>query len=215
MLTNIVLDLDECLVRVFTDDVDWSLFSELRKSDHLKDLFKISDEYGKYWGLKRPHLNHFLSFCFKRFDVVAVWSAGATSYVEAIVEHIFRDTKKPHLVMTRDHIASGFGYSYSKPLKFFFEKVPGANRSNTILVDNRKANALYDPHNIVHIPDFEPAQRLEAIKQDDDCLFTLTHWLDQLDLTSDVCDLNLKDIFKDSELSLRQLSLKMKSPSLF
>jgi hypothetical protein len=195
----IVLDLDECLVRVFTNKVNWNLYDTLQKPEHLSkklDVFKIKDDHGEYWGLKRPHLTQFLKFCFNRFKFVCVWSAGAVDYVEAVVAHIFRDTQKPHLVLTRAHIIYELDQNYAKPLEIFFSHVKEANKTNTLLLDNQHLNSRYDPHNILHIPEFAPRQTITSIYKDDVQLLNLIHRLDNLKPNvADVRDVAKQDIF--------------------
>lgn len=199
MLEYIVLDLDECLVRMFTNKVNWDLYETLLRPEHFdkrNEIFQISDSNGMYWGLKRPYLTEFLEFCFMKFKVVAVWSAGITDYVEAIVKHIFRDTQNPHLILTRTHIVYGLGSSYSKPLEVFFQYMEGADKTNTLLVDNQHSNSLYDPYNIIHIPHFKPKQNLTDIYQADAQLQVLMHWFRNIDnKIHDVRDLPKQDIF--------------------
>jgi TFIIF-interacting CTD phosphatase-like protein len=207
MLETVILDIDECLVSMFTTRVNWKLYNTLRDPKHVKkrgDVFSITVGNEKFWGVKRPHLDEFLDFCFKTFKRVIVWSAGTSDYVEAVVNHIFRDSKTPHLVLTRSHIIYEFDWFYTKPLEVAFEHIniglPSgdiADKTNTVLIDNQYSNALYDPHNIIHIPEFALQQKLEDIYKEDTHLLTIMEWLDHIDNNAkDIRDVCKKNIFK-------------------
>src|SRR5690606_23393202 len=93
----------------------------------------------RYWGLKRPHLNRLLKYCFDNFDYVCVWSAGHRKYVVEIVNQIFDGIGVPHLVFTRDNIRNPEG-AYDKPLAWMLEHPLLKGRvtlENTLLVDDR------------------------------------------------------------------------------
>ena len=104
----IILDIDETLVhtcedmnqfhslRIFTDPK----MIGLRRRSYVVTLDDVVERRGagvktQLWGVTRPHLEEFLIFCFSYYRVVAVWSAGKTKYVQAIVDHIFRDIPEP------------------------------------------------------------------------------------------------------------------------
>lgn len=190
MLRHVVLDIDECLVHTFTDDLDWELYERLKASPKTKNrVDKVCFNGANLWFVRRPGLDDFLDFCFAHFETVTVWSAGAPDYVRAIVEKIFK-THKPHLVMTRDHILrdsiTDDIYAYSKPLMFYFEKMPQATRETTLLIDDRRENSKYDPENIIHIPEYDVSQDLHEIKQDEGTLLALKEWIESLDRDVDL-----------------------------
>lgn len=182
-MTNVVLDIDECLVHMFAYDVDWELYNSLRLDvEKRTNLVYIEFDKFRMWGLKRPGLDEFLEFCFKNFKTVSVWSAGTTNYVFAVVDAIFRDHRYPDNVLTWDNVKQETHHErndfYCKPLETFFSFQRGANKSNTILIDNQLANSKYDPHNIIHVPDFLPEQSLSGVSKNDDCFKILIRWFE-------------------------------------
>lgn len=202
-MQHIVLDLDECLVHVYSDKVDWRLYNTLQKPEHYprrSDVFLVQLPKDRMWGVKRPHLDNFLAYCFQHFQTVSVWSAGTAEYVHAVVEQIFRDWPQPKLILTRNHVLyeeqEENDRFYCKPLQVFFKHMPEANRTNTLLVDNQFSNSKYDPENIIHVPDFLPKQSLEGIYANDDCFTTLIAWFKEKKKTvNDVRDLDKRNIF--------------------
>jgi TFIIF-interacting CTD phosphatase-like protein len=184
---------------MFTENVDWSLYTFLQQH-HLEkrdDLIYIELEKFRLWGIKRPGLDEFLNYCFRKFQTVSVWSAGMPDYVYAIVDFIFRDHRYPDNVLTRDHVRRETHFEkddfYCKPLETFFNFHPEADKSNTILIDNRLENSKYDPHNIIHVPDFVPEQTVDGVYQDDDCFQVLVRWFESgLAQREDVRILNKK-----------------------
>lgn len=190
MSRHVVLDVDECLLHTFTDDLDWKLYRQLKANPETKHrVGKITFGEHTVWFVKRPHLDSFLNFCFKHFETVSVWSAGIASYVEAVVAEIFKK-RKPHLVMTRSNVLNDSihkdVYAYSKPLMFYFERMPQATRENTILIDDRKSNSKYDPENIIHVPVYDVTQDADEIMQNDSTLPNLEEWLQRLEEGKDI-----------------------------
>src|SRR5438128_464430 len=112
----VVLDLDSTLIH--TQDTMQSLKKINLMNDptlgHLKRRcyvlkFIDKDEDGKtsrgdLWGITRPHIEEFLLFCFSYFRVVIVWSAGDENYVHEVVNHLFKNLRQPHLILTKKHI---------------------------------------------------------------------------------------------------------------
>lgn len=85
---------------------------------------KLTDIYIKY--TTRPHLNEFLTFCSTYFKKVIIWSAGTRTYVDSVVEQIFRGIKPPDHIFNFDHCEvvrddNGDLISYSKPLRKLFD----------------------------------------------------------------------------------------------
>lgn len=202
MLEHIVLDLDECCIHTY-DQADWNFYATVQKPEHYQkrnDLFILRLGKAKMLAVKRPHLDEFLTYCFANFKTVSVWSAGTAPYVHAVVAEIFRDFPSPHLVLTREHTLKEFHEKlndfYSKPLYVFFEHMPGANKTNTVLIDNKYDNSKYDPNNILHVPDFVPKQTIESFYSEDDCFPLLMRWLEMAKQSKqDVRDLYKADLF--------------------
>lgn len=206
-MNTIVFDLDECLVCVYVENVNWHVYEELKSSKYItkrNNVFLINTNQCKYWGIKRPYLNELLTYAFNTYKNVCVWSAGTKSYVDAVVECIFKGFPSPTVVLTRNDIFQETDKFYCKPLERIFDRLPDSNKHNTLLVDNLLSNSKYDPLNIIHIPDFEPVQNINCIDSNDNCLLQLIKWLQYVEglALMDVRYLYKKDIFAEPEVQL-------------
>src|SRR3990172_9552529 len=174
----IVLDLDQTLIAT-QDSIDslkqLNILSDpnliaLRNRTYyitIEDLEKpgIGTKYD-FWGVTRPRINEFLIFCFSYFKIVAVWSAGKRPYVEAIVDHIFKDIRLPHIVFTHDDILIGPGGHVEKPLTKMIESNPVLRRNmslqNSLAIDDNSMTFYLNHDNGVLIPAYDPALSIDA-----------------------------------------------------
>jgi len=189
----IVLDLDETLVH--TQDSTTTLFELGLLSDPqlmnlrsrlyymtLEDLFKQpgTGTHNDYWGVMRPHLREFLEFCTSYFQVTAVWSAGQRSYVQAIVDNIFRGLPRPPIVFSYDDCRRQ-GKVLDKPLQMMMDRSPELSRymrlDNTLVVDDRAYTFAENPDNGILIPAYNPGPDLASLYQEDQGLLELRNWL--------------------------------------
>jgi hypothetical protein len=212
----IVLDLDQTLIAT-QDSVD-SLKSLNILSDPnlislrnrvyyitIEDLEKpgIGTKYD-FWGVTRPHIHEFLLFCFSYFKIVAVWSAGKRPYVEAIVDHIFKDLPKPHVIFTHDDIEIGPKGHIEKPLVKMIESNPILRRymslQNILAIDDNPMTFFRNHDNGVLIPAYDPALNVNAMARDDPSLLQLKYWLLQPEVaySRDVATLDKTRIFSTS-----------------
>lgn len=197
----IVLDLDETLVSTQESMISLHKLNIL-KDPHLLDLRKriyvlnLEDvmtktgagQLDQFWGIMRPHLKEFLQFCFDYFHIVAIWSAGQYKYVHAVVDNIFRDLPRPHVVfsfndldiITSDHILQQEQIK-AKPLLKMIGGVDGLSQymslENTIVVDDRDTTFIQNQENGIKIPPYHPSSTIENFRRDDDTLLKLKSWL--------------------------------------
>ena len=141
----------------------------------------------EYWGVKRPHLEEFLDFCFQYFEIVAVWTAGITSYAKAICKVIF-GTRQPHVIFSQSQtVFDELGDSY-KPLTKMIDSNPALTRmmslANTVIVDDNITNFFYNTENGILIPKYEPNPTIADLTADDDELTKIKAWF----LMSEVID---------------------------
>lgn len=222
-LTNhcVVLDLDETLVHTFDDPKVFKrleIFSnpnliDLRRRCYNLYLDDVVSTRGmgiktEISGITRPHLKEFLQFCFRYFRFVIVWSAGQPKYVEAVVDFIFRDLQKPHLVYsypTCDHVDSGYIY---KPLTKIINAEPGLSSymslQNSFIIDNTRSTfANVNPSNGIHIPDYQPTLTIESLRQDDKALLQIMQWLmkPEVIISPDIRLLDKSRIFQSNSTS--------------
>lgn len=212
----IVLDLDQTLIAT-QDSVDSlkqlgilsnpNLISLRNRVYYLtiEDLEKpgVGTKYD-FWGVTRPHVQEFLIFCFSYFKIVAVWSAGKRPYVEAIVDHMFKDLPKPHVVFTHDDIDIGPGGHVLKPLTKMIESNPVLRRNmslqNTLAIDDNSMTFHNNTENGVLVPAYDPSSNINAFARDDPTLLQLKYWFLQPEVVNarDVTALDKSKIFATS-----------------
>lgn len=133
------------------------------------------------WGITRPHLHKFLTFCFSYFRLVIVYSAGKRQYVESIVDHIFKDLPYPHLVLSYDDIKKDKKGDVIKPITKVIEgnslTQKFVNSSNTLGLDDLESTYSENKGNGLLIPAYEPELNESSLSQDDDNLLKLQNWL--------------------------------------
>ncbi len=219
-LTNkcIVIDLDQTLIA--TQEKIESLYAlgimtnpklmELRKRIYYFSLEDIetpgSGAKSEFWGVVRPHVYEFLIFCFSYFKVVAIWSAGQRHYVNAIVEYLFRDLPKPHLVLTHDDLLYESDGVFRKPLTTAFADPQVGkymNIRNTMALDDNPMTYYLNDDNGLLIPEYDPSLNIDAFQRDDPTLLQLRYWLVQPEVirSNDVRTLDKSTIFTKSVAS--------------
>lgn len=212
----IVLDLDQTLIATQKDIQslkDMGIMSKpelLGLRDRIYNL-EMSDFQKKgdgssyrFWGIMRPHIKEFLIFCFSYFEYVVVWSAGKRKYVEAIVDHIFRDIQEPYLVLTYDDIVMASDGNVEKPLEKMFKiianKGGNVSFSNTLALDDNPSTFRKNKDNGVLIPPYDPAPNPNAFGRDDPTLQQFMYWLvtPEIMSVSNVSELEKSSIFEVS-----------------
>lgn len=189
----IVIDLDQTFIAtqenisqlkelgILSDPKLMSLKSQIYHIT-LEDLEKpgIGTKY-EFWGIVRPHLYEFIVFCFSYFRIVAVWSAAKRPYVEAIVDHIFRDIRPPHIIFSADDCTIGPGGHLEKPLSKMIESNPVLRRhmslQNTYALDDNPMTFVHNKDNAIHIPAYNPPLNVNAFAQDESALLQFKYWL--------------------------------------
>lgn len=209
----VVLDLDETLLHTMpngTEALENTILTspgqlEVRgRLYHLtiSDLFRQrgTGQRSDFWGVKRPHLNLFLAFCFDYFRYVVVWSAGQKPYVTAVVDEIFKGIGRPDIIYSYDDCVKLPDDNYHKPLSVLLNDPRLGGRlvsSSVLFVDDRVGNFIESGSNAIIIPRYKPAPTVSALAADDYALLQLRQWLLREDVTSspDVRQLHKGDIF--------------------
>lgn len=224
----IVLDLDECLIRTVEPDMyKYEImfmtdpkYMSLRGRLFSVNLVDVNTPEGagvteRHWGIKRPHLNRFLDYCFKNFDYVCIWSAGHYKYVVEIVNQIFYGIGKPHLIFTRDNIQKLPNGDYHKPLQEMLNHPVLKDKitlANTVFLDDRPENFISCPRNGIVIPKYKPS--LNEVLNDDICLLQVEQFFRSLgfQITNNVRKLDMSKIFT---MDLRNLPTVEMSPIIY
>lgn len=225
-ITNkcIVLDLDSTLIHTYLPDKQNPVESikflsqlgimrdpklmDLRRRTYMISMDDVVDKKGtgiktEMFGITRPHVTEFLIWCFSYFKIVAVWSAGRKKYVEAIVNFLFRDIRRPHIVYTYDDLDGIHTNSLTKPLQKMIDEIPGLEKymslANTVILDdNLSVFYSVNPDNGILIPAYKPPWNVRTLRTDDVALLKVMQWFKQEDVirSKDVRTLDKTKIFQ-------------------
>lgn len=186
MPTAIILDIDETLCHT-SDNMD--LYYKLKpyKVPELRSRLYVLDVdngegYGHLWGIKRPYIDEFLSFCFREANYVVVWSAGTKDYVESMIKILFAGHHQPHYYFHRDHCYDNKG-DLIKPLEHLHEfekKLVNVPLSNMIILDNKESNFDFNTENGLLIDDYIPSSIDEMMDNDMNLLYAQSHIYDRI-----------------------------------
>lgn len=204
---NIILDLDETLIKTVNYDSENKLIKEMyvkypQLRYRLYDFkIKSSESEGciELCGIVRPYTKEFLNYCFNHFKTVSVWSAGTPEYVNNIVNIIFNGISYPAVVFDRTKCNPE---DYTKPIVKVFNLVEGLseiiNEKNTFFIDDREDFMSLNKKNAINIPVYNPNLN-DILNDNDDSLLKLMKWFDRYDIKycKDVTllDKNPKTIF--------------------
>lgn len=140
---NVVLDLDETLVSVTTTRPTGYNFK-----------FLIGDNY--YYVRKRPNLDLFLEYVFKKFNTVSVWTAATEEYARNVVKGIFTPLQRKNLafLLSRKDLATRINdKTFIKPLsKIFKNNKFGITAENTLMIDDKASVTSNNAGNAIIVP---------------------------------------------------------------
>lgn len=129
---HLVLDLDETLVSV-THDPYHHVF--------IDESFNVGGQ--SFFLKKRPHLTEFLSFAFRNFKSVSVFTAGTRDYATEILRIIMTPEQRQKLMVffSREHLQPLKNGSYTKALASICKTEAGqaynASMKDILIVDDR------------------------------------------------------------------------------
>lgn len=171
---TVVLDLDATLIHTFKDKLEVFESLKICANEYLESRiymleFILDEKKNQMWGVVRPHTQHFIEYCFERFDKVIVWSAGIYEYVHHICDILFQD-KKPHKILTADDCEKVEGEAKYKPLEWLY-KDPNMNSKNTIIVDDNPDAFAKNKDNAVQISSY--AVSFSSAESNDDIISKL------------------------------------------
>lgn len=153
ILTLILFDLDETLVHTAKEDDPKLQRKAKREAEDRYYEFMLDEEL--YWGVVRPHVERMIKTAFREADVVGVWTAGTNDYAKEIVKRVFPESFHPHFLWSREQCLFVRG-EYIKPLERVYSEFPDIDRENSILFDDKKVVAKYNPDNLAQIPAYSP-----------------------------------------------------------
>ena len=145
---NLVLDLDETLISVTLDAI--------------KDYdFRFTIQGTKFYGKKRPGLELFLTYVFKHFASVSVWTAATMEYARKVANNIFTKEQMEKILFfkTRRDLSYDPNKKIYKPLQKIFSDPVAVKRNitkkNTVVIDDRLDFMRFNPGNGIVIPAFK------------------------------------------------------------
>lgn len=152
---NLILDLDQTIISAEPlEELDLKKFSKKSKKFNYYDMDDIYRVYS------RPHLQDFLDYVFKKFNV-SVWTAASKDYALSIIENVILEDKKRKL----DYIFFNYhcklsrkNYKYTKKLDMIWKvyKIKTFNKNNTFIIDDYKKDVhVCQPNNCIIAPPFE------------------------------------------------------------
>jgi TFIIF-interacting CTD phosphatase-like protein len=152
----IILDLDQTLISAeASEELDFKKYKDKSK------LFRSDDMDGYYMVYSRPHLQEFLDYVFKNFNVT-IWTAASKDYALFIIEQIIldkRSERKLDFIFFAYHCdLSKKKKKYSKELCMLWDihKLPGYSSKNTVIIDDYKADVhKCQPNNCIIATPFE------------------------------------------------------------
>lgn len=188
---SLVLDIDETMVHTFTDMKRFRELGIFRDPNLLalrKRAYRLviddlenpgSANSNDIWGVTRPHLYTFLSYAFKYFRHIFVWSSGHKRYVHTMVNYLFRDLPKPDAILSNEDCGIYGGNKFYKPLTHLYDKHPHFNLdpATTIFIDDIPANMRSNKGNGIVIPEYNPSPRLEHLQKNETALLNILEWL--------------------------------------
>ena len=152
---NIILDLDQTLI--YSD-----LIKDFKPSPKMEKFFyKNLDK--DYITFARPHLQAFLDYIFKKYNV-AIWTAANKPYAIAIINKfiLIKPGRKLEFVFYSDHCTLSKQQKRGlKGLNILWDyfKIRGYNENNTLIIDDNSEVNIIQKKNCYHIPEFNYNKR--------------------------------------------------------
>lgn len=153
---SILLDLDQTLISAEAYDE-----TDSNKYKHKEGKFRVDDMDGYYMVYSRPHLQEFLDYLFKNFNVT-IWTAASKDYALFIIDKIILNNqpeRKLDFIFFSYHCdLSKKNKKYSKELCMLWDihKIPGYSYKDTVILDDYKADVhKCQPNNCIIAHPFE------------------------------------------------------------
>jgi len=110
-----------------------------------------------FFGIKnysRPHLIKFIKECFKQFTYVALWTAATKDWANNFIYNILK-MKRTDFLFVWDITKCSVSHTlYCKPLNKVWKQYKQLNNTNTLIVDDRIYNGIYNKRNFLQIPSY-------------------------------------------------------------
>lgn len=156
---NLILDLDENIINARKMSTFFKKMSQDIKEK--SDKFEVHNCDGYFIIFERPHLQDFLDYVFKHFNV-SVWTAASKDYALFIINNIILQNKPERKL---DYIFFSYHCDISeklhsgnlKDLKLLSDsfKLDGYTQENTFIIDDNDVVIKANPFNSIQSPQFK------------------------------------------------------------
>lgn len=147
-------------------DLDGTLIYSLRK-DKIKQQqfswFNVKPMSTNSSVIERPHLQSFLDFVFKNFNV-SIWTAAQEKYAMWIIKHfiLIKHNRKLHYLLHNEHTKASMKlYNAPKDLRLIYEvlKLPHFNQYNTYIIDDLVQVCQFQKPQCLNVQPFEATDK--------------------------------------------------------
>jgi TFIIF-interacting CTD phosphatase-like protein len=157
----ILLDLDNTLICAEELDVSSSHDTSKRveKMEKARSMFRTVRMEDYYDIFERPHIQEFLDYLFKHFNV-GVWTASSKDYAIFVIKNFIlvpdRPLRKLELFLCSHHcnLSKKYFKGVPKDLKLLSDRWGLKDLADVFLVDDLEHLAEHQPHNVIHVKPF-------------------------------------------------------------
>lgn len=148
---NVVLDLDNTII--------YSIPCKKIKNTDILKKFKYHKIENDYFVFERPHLQSFLTWLFKNFNVM-VWSSGSPKYVDFITKNIIeKKGRKLEYILNSSDCDDSLRYFKENNMKklemlWNIKDLEGYGPYNTLIIDDLLNVIRTNPLNSIKIKSF-------------------------------------------------------------
>jgi TFIIF-interacting CTD phosphatase-like protein len=177
----ILLDLDNTLICA----EDLAFVKDQTKLVKAREKFRNVRMEDYYDIFERPHLQEFLDYLFKNFNV-GIWTASSKDYAVFVVKNFItqpdnkvKEDRKIQLFLCSHHcnVSKKHFNGVTKDLKLISEKWNLKNLNDVMLVDDLENLAEHQPKNVIHI---KPFYYDREASYDDNALFKIKEALEKI-----------------------------------
>jgi hypothetical protein len=149
---NVILDLDNTIINALDEKDRMKLTEEMSNKYHYIDYIPFFRIFA------RPHLETFLEYLFENYNV-AVMTAAEKDYALFIIKNFIltKPDRKLKFIFFRQQVDLAreiYGGMKKLDIVYDFFKIPGFDRTNTILIDDLEIAIESNPMNSIRVKPF-------------------------------------------------------------
>jgi hypothetical protein len=172
---QVVLDLDNSII----SSLSLEEIKKMKNIDSRKLTYHVMEGYYRVYS--RPHLQKFLDYIFKNFDVT-VWTAASRDYASFIIEKIIIGDKKSRKIKmflydeNCEESQKYYNKKSPKDLRYLYN-FDGYHPCNTLIIDDLSDVFSANPKQTIRAPYFDAKK---AVSENDTFLLSAIEKLDEL-----------------------------------